>query len=65
MSHGADIAQSLREAAEQNGWDCSKLIIETMRCNNPQFILFQIEACQLIIRSTFIIYIFSLSEIDS
>lgn len=65
LSHGADIAQSLRETAEQNGWDCSKLIIETMCCNNPQFILFQIEACQLIIRSTFIIYMFSLSKIDS
>lgn len=65
LSHGANIAESLRGAATRNAWDRSRLIIKTLHCNKPQFILFSIEACQLIImRSTVIISKFHQGEPD-
>lgn len=40
LSLGADIAQSLKEAAARNGCGHSELVIKTPHSNNPQFILF-------------------------
>lgn len=65
LSHGANIAQSLRGAATRNAWDRSRLIIKTLHCNKPQFILSSMEACQFIImRSTVIISKFHQGEPD-
>lgn len=45
LSHSANTVQYLRKEAAWKGWDHSELVIKTLHCNNPQFILFQIEAC--------------------